>query len=187
MRRAAVGAESQPACWGFLLLTLCFTPHIYIRVWLCILFSFCTDFLCFCGKAPHSSYIFYECIFNPCVLASCLMHFTHWYLNAVLLFVMHYFSLFFLQSFTVFSDGKTTNSECDPTARSHKCLSIWIIGLNAFDMLSIIIMWTVLGNAYAFRAMLWVGVVFWRLLRTVTPAQTRLRERRCCFDAQLKI
>lgn len=150
MGRAANGAERQPACWGFLLLTLCFTPHIYIRVWLCILFSFCTDFLCFCGKAPHSSYIFCECIFNPCVLACCLMHFTHWLFKCRFVTCNAFFFTVFLRNHSLFfSDGKTTNSECDPTARSHKCLQLELSVLNVYDMLSIIVLQTVLGNANA--------------------------------------
>lgn len=80
--------------------------------------------------------------------AYCTLHTG--YLNSDLLLVMHFFSLFFSAIIhCFFSDGKTTNSECDPTARSHKCLQLELSVLNVYDMLSIIVLQTVLGNANA--------------------------------------
>lgn len=130
--------QREGRCWGFLLLTFCFTPHIYIRVWLCILFSFCTDFLCFCGKATTAAIYFVNAFSIFVKWPSCLMHFSHWLFNSTFVTCnAFYFYCFSLQSFTVFfSGGKTTNDECDPTARSHKC---WLIGIIGFTSIRFVL------------------------------------------------
>lgn len=104
-------------------------------------FPFVPIFFAFAEKQPQQLYILwmhFQFLWNG---RAALCTFHTGYLTPHLLLVMHFIFTVSLcnHSLFFFSGGKTTNDECDPTARSHKCWQIGIIGFTSIRfVLSII-------------------------------------------------